>query len=145
MLAFGGLSALSATPALAASSQVSVVHGIPGTPVDVYVNGKKTLPNFQPGKVAGPLTLPEGSYDLALTQPGGDPADAILKVDDAAVPGGADISLVAHLTAAGKPTITPFVNDVGKLDAGQARLVVRHTAAAPGVDVRAGGKPVFKN
>jgi uncharacterized protein DUF4397 len=143
LVAFGGLSALTATPALAASSQVSVVHGIPGTPVDVYVNGKKTLPNFQPGKVAGPLSLPEGSYDLALTKPGEALSKAILKVNNAEVPGGANISLVAHLTAAGKPTITPFVNDVSKLPAGQARLIVRHTAAAPAVDVRAGGKPVF--
>jgi uncharacterized protein DUF4397 len=143
LVTFGGVSALTATPALAASSQVFVVHGIPDTPVDVYVNGKKTLPNFQPGKVAGPLTLPAGSYDLALTKPGEALSKAVLKVDDADVPGGANISLVAHLTEAGKPAITPFVNDVGMLEAGQARLIVRHTAAAPAVDVRAGGKPVF--
>ncbi len=144
-LAFAGLSALTATPALAATSQVSVVHGIPGTPVDVYVNGKKTLDNFQPGKVAGPLSLPEGDYDLALTKPGEALDQAILEVDNAAVPGGANISLVAHLTADAKPAITPFANDVSKLDAGQARLIVRHTAAAPAVDVRAGGKPVFED
>src|SRR5919112_2881441 len=109
LIAVAGLSALSASPAMAASSKVSVVHGIPGTPVDVYVNGKKTLPNFQPGKVAGPLTLPEGSYDLALTAPGAALDDAILKVDDAKVPGGADFSLVAHITADAKPAVTPFV------------------------------------
>src|SRR5687768_8037844 len=97
---FAGLSAFTATPALAATSQVSVVHGIPGTPVDVYVNGEKTLDNFQPGKIAGPLSLPEGDYDLALTKPGEALDQAILKVDNAAVPGGANLSLVAHLTAA---------------------------------------------
>jgi hypothetical protein len=144
LIAFTGLSALTATPAFAANSQVSVVHGIPGTPVDVYVNGEKTLENFQPGKVAGPLTLPEGDYDLALTKPGEAIDKAILKVDNAAVPGGANISLVANLTEAGEPTITPFVNDVSKLKAGQARLIVRHTAAAPAVDIRAGGEPVFE-
>ena len=145
LIAVAGLSALSATPAMAATSKVSVVHGIPGTPVDVYVNGEKTLPNFQPGKVAGPLTLPEGSYDLALTAVGKPLDEAILKVDNAEVPGGANISLVAHLTADAKPTITPFANDVSKLDAGQARLIVRHTAAAPAADVRAGGAPVFED
>jgi hypothetical protein len=119
------------------------VHGIPGQPVDVYVNGRKTLDDFEPGKLAGPLTLPEGDYDIALTKPGEPIADAILKVDDAAVPGGANITLVAHLDAGGTPKITPFVNDTAKLAAGQARLVVRHTAAAPAVDVRAGEKPVF--
>ncbi len=141
LLAFA---ALGATPAFAATSQVSVVHGIPGQNVDVYVNGEKTLPNFAPGKVAGPLSLPEGSYDIVLTKPGDPISQALLKVDNAEVPGGANISLVAHLKADGDPTLTPFVNDVAKVKAGQARLVVRHTAAAPAVDVRAGGEPVFR-
>ncbi|MEU8002281.1 DUF4397 domain-containing protein [Catellatospora sp. NPDC049111] len=133
-----------ATPAYAATSKVSVVHGIPATPVDVWVNGKVTLKDFKPGDVAGPLDLPEGSYDLDLTKPG-EPIDkAILSVDGAKVPGGANISIVAHLDAAGTPKITPFVNDVSKVGAGKARLIVRHTAAAPAVDVRAGGTPVFK-
>ncbi|MGY0005523.1 DUF4397 domain-containing protein [Micromonospora sp. I033] len=143
-LTFAGVGAATAGPAWAATSTVSVVHGIPGTPVDVYVNGEKTLDNFQPGDVAGPLTLAEGEYDIALTKPGEAVDQAILKVDDAAVPGGANISLAAHLSADGKPRITPFVNDVSKVDAGEARLIVRHTAAAPAVDVRAGGKPVFE-
>jgi len=143
--AFVGLSAVTATPAFAATSDVAVVHGIPDTPVDVYVNGERTLENFQPGDVAGPLALEEGSYDLALTRPGEPVEDAILTADDAAVPGGANISIVAHLDADGAPTITPFANDVSATDAGQARLIVRHTAAAPGVDVRAGGEPVFSN
>jgi len=136
----------SVTPGYAAdTSKVSVVHGIPGQPVDVYVNGKKTLPNFQPATVAGPLELPAGKYDIVLTKPGDPITSPILKVDQAAVPGGANISLVAHLTADGKPTLTPFVNDTSKLAVGKARLIVRHTAAAPAVDVRAGGQPVFKN
>ncbi|MFI7430500.1 DUF4397 domain-containing protein [Micromonospora sp. NPDC049836] len=142
-LALAGGLAAGATPAYAASSKVSVVHGIPDTPVDVYVNGKKTLDNFKPGDVAGPLSLPEGDYDIALTKPGEALDQAILKVDDAKVPGGANISLAAHLSADGKPQITPFVNDVSKVGAGKARLIVRHTAAAPAVDVRAGGQPVF--
>ncbi|MBO4161662.1 MULTISPECIES: DUF4397 domain-containing protein [Micromonospora] len=144
-LAFAGVGAATTTPAYAASSKVSVVHGIPDTPVDVYVNGEKTLDNFKPGDVAGPLTLPEGEYDIALTKPGEPVGSAILKVDDAKVPGGANISLAAHLSADGKPQITPFVNDTAKLAAGKARLIVRHTAAAPAVDVRAGGKPVFED
>ena len=144
-LTFAGVGAATMSPAYAASSKVSVVHGIPDTPVDVYVNGEKTLDNFKPGDVAGPLTLPEGEYDIALTKPGEAIDKAILKVDDAEVPGGANISLAAHLSADGKPRITPFVNDVSKVGAGKARLIVRHTAAAPAVDVRAGGKPVFED
>lgn len=145
LIAFGTAGAFLSGPAAAkANSKVSVVHGIPGQPVDVYVNGKKTIPDFQPGKVAGPLSLPAGEYDIALTKPGDAIGSALLKVDNAEVPGGANISLVAHLSADGKPTLTPFVNDTKKLAAGKARLIVRHTAAAPAVDVRAGGEPVFE-
>ena len=144
-LTFAAVGAATATPAFAANSKVSVVHGIPDTPVDVYVNGRKTLDNFKPGDVAGPLNLAEGEYDIALTKPG-EPVDkAILTVDDAKVPGGANISIAAHLSADGKPQLTPFVNDTSKVGAGKARLIVRHTAAAPAVDVRAGGTPVFED
>ena len=140
-----GLGLAGPAHAAAETSKVYVVHGIPGTPVDVYVNGTKTLDNFQPKDVAGPLDLPAGDYDLALTAPGQPLASAILSVKDAAVPGGANISLVAHLKADGNPTISAFANDLSKTAAGKARLVVRHAAAAPAVDVRAGGTPVFDN
>ena len=58
------------------------------------------------------------------------------------MPAGANATVVAHLTADGKPALTPFVNDVSAVPAGQARVTVRHTAAAPAVDVRAGGAVV---
>jgi hypothetical protein len=134
-----------AGPAGAAeNASVSVVHGIPDTPVNVFVNGDLTLRNFAPGTVAGPLSLPAGSYEVTVfpaanTAGTGNP---VIKAT-AEVPAGANVTLAAHLTADGKPTITPFVNDVSKLAAGQARLIVRHTAAAPAVDVRAGGDPVI--
>lgn len=140
-----GLGLTAAGPASAASdSMVSVVHGIPGATVDVYVNGAKTLSSFEPASVAGPLKLAEGTYDVALTKPGEGVDKAILENKALAVPGGKNLSLVAHLDAAGKPVLTAFVNDTSMVKAGDARLVVRHTAAAPAVDVRAGGTPVFK-
>lgn len=145
LLTFGGVAVMAAAPAYAlADSKVTVVHGIPGQPVDVYVNGENIIPNFQPGKVAGPLSLPAGSYDIALTKPGDPVGDALLTVEDAEVPGDANVSLVAHLDEGGKPVLTPFANDTSKLAVGEARLIVRHTAAAPAVDIRAGGKPVFE-
>ena len=140
----GGMLIAAASPAQAAdSSQVSVIHGIPGQPVDVYVNGTKTLSDFAPGTVAGPLDLAAGSYDIALTKPGDPVGSAILTVNDLAVPAGENLSVVAHLDTAGSPKLTAFVNDTSPTAAGEARLVVRHTAAAPAVDVRANGTPVF--
>jgi hypothetical protein len=141
----GTLLALGASPALAAdTATVSVLHAVPGTPVDVYVNGERLIDDFQPGTLTDPLQLPAGEYDLALF-----PADApdasgtpLLSADGVAVPAGADATVVAHLTADGAPALTPFVNDTTAVPAGQARVVVRHTAAAPAVDVRAGGSVV---
>lgn len=123
------------------AAQVSVVHGIPGQPVDVYVNGTETLSDFQPGTVEGPLELPAGSYDLAVRAAGAPASDApLIAAEDAEVPAGANISIVAHLSEQGEPTLTPFVNDVASVPAGDARLVVRHTAAAPAVDARVDGQ-----
>jgi uncharacterized protein DUF4397 len=132
-----------AQPTTAPTAQVSIVHGIPGQPVDVYVNGNKTLSNLQPGTVAGPLALPAGSYNLALTKPGQPVSAAILSVNNAAVPAGANLSVVAHLDTNGKPMLTGFVNNTSPVPAGMARIVVRHVAAAPAVDVRANGTPIF--
>lgn len=146
LLAFAGLISWSGSAQAAGSSQVSVLHAVPGLTVDVYANQKKILSDFKPGSLAGPLTLPEGSYDLAVFKAGDDPTgDPAIKADGVKVPAGANITVVAHLDADGNPLLTPFVNDVSKVKAGQARLTVRHTAAAPAVDIRAGGKPVFKD
>ena len=149
-LALGGLLAAAATTlatAPAATAQetgsVYVVHGIPNTPVDVYVDGARALDDFAPGTNAGPVDLPAGARQVAIF-----PADAAdgsgspLLSTSPDVPAGGNVTLVAHLDAGDKPTVTPFVNDVSSVPAGQARVVVRHTAAAPAVDVLAGGSPV---
>ena len=136
----GGTASAAATD----TATVSVVHGIPNTPVNVFVNGKSTLTDFQPLTVAGPLQLPAGSYDLTVF-PAADTAGTGTPVISASatVTAGENVTLVAHLTVDGKPTLTPYVNDLSAMPAGMARLVVRHDAAAPAVDVRANGAVAF--
>lgn len=135
-----------ASPASAAEqATVSVFHGVPGLTVDVYANGKEIVPNFEPGTLTDPLKLPAGTYDLAVFKDGEGPSGTpAIQAADVKVPAGANVTVAAHLDAAGKPVLTPFVNDTGTVPAGKARLTVRHTAAAPAVDVRAGGTPVFQ-
>ncbi|PWW21977.1 uncharacterized protein DUF4397 [Geodermatophilus normandii] len=66
----GALLALGVAPASAAdTATVSVLHAVPDTPVDVYANGERLLDDFQPGTLTDPLSLPAGSYDLALFPP----------------------------------------------------------------------------
>jgi hypothetical protein len=134
-------------PASAAdTAMVSILHAVPNTPVDVCANGKALLTNFQPGTLTDPQNLPAGSYDLKLTAAGsGCGAAGVLEAKGVNVPAGANITVVAHLSGSGSPQLTPYVNDVSAVPAGKARLTVRHDAAAPAVDVRAGGTPVVTN
>jgi hypothetical protein len=146
-LAAGAGALAAAAPAQAAdTATVYVVHGVPDTPVNVFVDGASALSNFTPGTVAGPLELPAGSHEVKVfpasdTQGTGAP---VLSAT-ADLQAGQNVSLVAHLNADGAPAITPFANDVSAVAAGEARLVVRHTAAAPAVDVRANGAVAFAN
>jgi hypothetical protein len=148
VLAVGGsaVAAVSAQAEPTATATVSVLHAVPGATVDVYANGKALLTNFKPGTLTDPVKLPAGAYDLKVTAAGaGANGAAVIQANDVDVPAGANVTVVAHLSAAGKPVLTPYANDVSKLAAGKARLTVRHDAAAPAVDVRAGGKPAFED
>ncbi|PXA70041.1 DUF4397 domain-containing protein [Cryobacterium arcticum] len=148
-VAAGALVALAGlAPAYAAEgdAQLSVLHAVPGLTVDVYVNGDLTLDNFEPGDLAGPLDLPAGTYTVAITA--ADAADAsapAIGPVDLPLEAGMNYTAVAHLDAAGTPTATLFTNDTATLAAGEGRLTVRHVAAAPAVDVLAGGTAVITN
>ncbi len=140
-----------AAPAAAAADSagtatVSVLHGVPGLDVDVYANGEELIPDFKPGTLTDPLQLPAGEYDLAVYPAGADisTTEPAIKADDVAVPAGANATIVAHLKEDGTPVLTPFVNDTSSVPAGKAGLTVRHTAAAPAVDVRANGTAALK-
>ncbi len=154
ILAGVGVAALAtlglAAPANATAAEtfdLYVVHGVPGEadfPVDIYANGAPVagLQDVTFGTVTGnPLELPAGDY-LIEVFPGdangeGDPALAF--PEPASIPAGASLTVVAHLNAEGGPVLTVFENNVDAIAAGEARLTVRHTAAAPAVDVIAGG------
>ena len=96
--------------------------------------------------MAGPLDLPAGTYTVAITA--ADAADALGPGHRPGRPparGRQNYTAVAHLDAAGAPTATLFTNDISTTAAGQGRLTVRHVAAAPAVDVVAGGTAVISN
>ncbi|MCV2392935.1 DUF4397 domain-containing protein [Actinotalea sp. M2MS4P-6] len=138
-----------ALPAAAVDSdtaELSVLHGVPGLTVDVWVNGERTLDDFAPGDLAGPLELAPGTYTVAITaaDAADDSSPAIGPVD-LPLEGGTSYTAVAHLNADGDPTATLFTNDISATDAGQGRLTVRHVAAAPAVDILAGGDAVIED
>ncbi len=141
------LLAASVAPASAADdATVSVLHAVPGLTVDVYANGEELIPDFEPGTLTDPLSLPAGSYDLAVYAAGSDPdtTDPAIEKSGVEVPAGVNATVVANLDADGNPALNVFVNDTSATGAGNARLTVRHTAAAPAVDVRADGNALVE-
>ncbi|MGZ8581333.1 MAG: DUF4397 domain-containing protein [Actinomycetota bacterium] len=122
---------------------LNVVHGIPGVTVDVCVNGAKAITDFEPGDVVSGVKLPGGEYRLKVT-PAGEPCSAAILSAVADLAGGRNrnYTVVANLDDHGTPNLALFRNNTRKTEAGEARLVVRHTADAPAVNVWANGSPL---
>jgi len=124
----------------AGDATVTVVHGIPNTPVDVYVNGTDVLPDFKFGSVSPALSLPAGTYAVAVDAAG--TSTTLLKATET-LTAGENATIVANLDAWGDPTLTVFANPTTPAPAGDAWVLVRHTAEAPAVDVYAGSTKVI--
>lgn len=127
-----------ASPAAAQNeAQLSVLHGVPGAVVDVYVDGNLTLNDFTPGSLAGPLPLPPGTYVVTIVA-GTDPDDSNPIIGPAPLPLEANMNYtaVAHLDAVGAPTASLFTNDTTVAGIGNGKITARHTASsAEGVEV----------
>ena len=135
-------SMLLVSPAGAQDATIMLAHGIPDTDVDVVVDGDIVIPNYSFGSMedlsafAG-QTLPNLTVNLAGTD------TVALDLGDFAVPASGNYTVVAHFDADGNPTASVFENDTSTIAAGEGRLVVRHTAAAPEVDILANGSAAF--
>lgn len=145
------------SPLAGQTASVRVVHGIPGIdvspgldpalPVDVLVNDSICLlQGFTFGSIAGPYTLPAGTYDIKISL-----ADTLAPCSGAAaiaapvsLEAGENASIVAHLNEAGGLTAGKFVNDVSPTAEGMSRIIAHHLAAAPAVDltIRSGFPPM---
>jgi Domain of unknown function (DUF4397) len=127
--------------AAAGKATLNVLHGVPGAKVDVCVNGAEAKSNFT-YKQRFAAQLPAGKYDIKVraASPGTCKGAVILKASPT-LKAGKNYTAVAGLNPKGAPKLFLFGNDVRKTDAGNARLTVRHTAAAPKVDVWVNGSP----
>jgi len=147
LIGAGALVAASAGLAIPVSAQedgaqLSVLHGVPGLTVDVYVNGDLTLDDFTPGTLAGPLDLPAGTYSVALTAAdASDDSEPVLGPIDLPLEAGGNYTAAAFLDADGDATAKLFTNDTSAAGAGEGKVTVRHTAAnAEGVEIVANGE-----
>lgn len=128
------------------SATVTLMHGIPGATVDVVVDGEVVIPGFAPGAMQDLSSFAGQTLANVEVRATGTADVVIGPIPELDVPASGNWTVVAHLDADGTPTLTPFENDTSELAAGQGRLTVRHTAAAPAVDiVLADGSRPFTN
>jgi hypothetical protein len=118
---------------------VRVVHGVRGLVADVYLDGALVLETFQPERNTDPLRVPAGDHKVEVRSAGAATTDAPLLTGTLKVTAGEVISAVVHLNADGDPALTQYTDDDAAIAAGQTRVVVRHVAAAPPIDVRLDG------
>jgi hypothetical protein len=125
------------------SATVMLLHGIPGATVDVAVDGAVVVANFEPGDMQDLSSFAGQTLKNVEVRAAGTTDVVIGPVAELAVPASGNWTLVAHLDADGKPTLTPFQNDTTAVAAGSGRLTVVHAAAAPAVDIVLGdARPV---
>jgi hypothetical protein len=140
------LAALMMAPAGAqgAKATITLMHGIPNTPVDVEVGGANVFTNFNFGEMKDLSSL-AGQTLKGLKVKAAGTSTVAIDAGDVALPASGNYTAIAHLDATGKPKLTVFANDTSMIASGKGRLVVRHTAAAPAVDVKANGTTAFAN
>jgi hypothetical protein len=149
-LGFAMLTVLAAIAAFAmpASAQddarIHLIHGIPGVDVDVEAGGENVFEGFSFKDTQDLSSLAgETLTGLKVKVAGSD--DVAIDAGDVALPASGNYTVIAHLDAEGTPTLGVFENDTSTIEAGNGRLIVRHTAAAPAVDVKANGDVAFSN
>jgi len=137
-----------AAPAQAISpttADLYVLHAVPDLTVDVWVNGSVLLEDFAPGTLTDPLDLAAGDYEVVITAANDPITSPAIGPVTLTLASNTSYTAAAHLAADGSPTATLFTNDLSTIPAGQGKLTVRHTAAAPAVDILANGAVAFSN
>ncbi len=141
LIGVAAIAALTLTPSAASAQDtvdLALVHGIPGATVDVVVDGDVVIDNFMPGSIAD-ISSFAGQQLANLAVVDGTTGDAVIgPVAQFSVPSSGSWSVVAHLDAAGDPVLSSFENNIDDVDAGTARVTVRHTAETGAIDLIVG-------
>ena len=129
----GGIVAFSApAQAAVAVAQVTIINGLPNTPVDVYINGKieiRGIPYTEAG--AYPAAWKPGRYTLAFRRHGASATSAPILTKIISLAGGENASVVTNLTAGGSQTVSFFVNPTKDAPP----VIIRDLADAPALDI----------
>ena len=143
----GAIAALTFAVAQGASAQaqtaITLVHGIPGTTVDVVVDGSVVVDDFAPGTTADLTTYAGQTLSNVEVLDSSDDSVVIGPITSLDIPDSGNWSIVAMLDSNGAARLASFENNTASVESGNARLTVRHTADFGPVDVViAGQRPI---
>ncbi len=113
---------------------VRLVDGIPGGPVDVYLNNRRVLSNLRSFTVTGPLRVAPGRYLVMLRRAGSAPTCKPLVRGQATVTGNHQVSLVAYVGRQQRLGVAQYRMLLAPTHVGQARLTLVNGAAVGPVD-----------
>ena len=113
---------------------VQLVHGVPGTPVDVYVDDTLVADDFQPETRSGALELEEGDHTVDIVDDEAADNSSPLYTEAISVTAGTDVDVVAHYDGDMALDISVFENNTDLTVNGQGRITLRHAGDAGGID-----------
>lgn len=143
--ALAAVIAPTAAHAQSATPSISLIHGIPGTTVDLVVDGTVVLNAFAPGSIVDITSFAGRTLTNVEVKADGTDDVVIGPIASLDIPATGNWSIVAHLNASGTATLSSFQNNLAAPASGKARLTVRHTAAAGPVDLIIGDQRPVTN
>ncbi|MDW3215331.1 MAG: hypothetical protein R8G01_15120 [Ilumatobacteraceae bacterium] len=138
LAAIAAIACIPQTTSAQSAADLTLVHGIPGTTVDLTVDGTVVIDAFVPGSLANISSFAgQTLQNVTVTDDATD--DVVIgPIASLVIPASGSHSLVAHLDADGTPVLSTFENNTADASTGDARLTLRHTAEAPAVDLIVG-------
>ena len=145
-----GLLASSPATATTKTATVMILHAIPDTVVDVYVDDTLLIDDFAPG-ARKRVKVPGGTLNVELfPSDAPDSSGTALLAGEATVVNGKNYTVTANLTADGGLALEVWTNNRASIKkskkannrAGEGRLTVRHIGQAPGVTIYVDGEAV---
>ncbi len=138
LAAIAAMACIPQTTSAQSAADLTLVHGIPGATVDLSVDGTVVIDAFVPGSLAN-ISSFAGSTLQNVTITDDVSGDVVIgPIASLVVPESGSHSIVAHLDDAGTAVLSTFENNTDETTTGDARLTLRHTAAAGAVDLLVG-------
>lgn len=138
LMGVAAIAAMTCIPQIASaqeSADLTLVHGIPGTTVDLTVDGTVVIDGFVPGSLANISSFAGETLQNVTVTDDATGTVVIGPVASLVVPDSGSHSIVAHLDADGTAVLSTFENNTEDTATGEARLTLRHTAEAAALDL----------